>query len=125
MCAAEETDMPKLVIRMQDGSGQEHEFAGEIVIGRDQEAPLQILDTKVSRKHCRIYLEAGMWRFEDLGSANGSKVNGFSKTACPLESGDKIEIGQTVLTFKGDPPKKYATVKRTSARDRLGHRRKK
>ena len=70
-----------------------------IVIGRSSAATVQIDDPKVSREHARIVRRDGALQLVDLGSRNGTRVNG--KTArgrsLPLSSGDTIALGQAEI----------------------------
>jgi len=81
------------------------EFDGEVVIGRSPRADVQILGDIVSRKHARFGFREGKWRFEDLGSRNGSLVNGESATEALLRTGDVVMIGYGRIAFEalGDP----------------------
>lgn len=73
---------------------------GENVIGRTEDAAIQIDSPGVSRYHARILVAGGHATLEDLGSKNGSYVNGTLVTSRPLSSGDEIRLGATVLTFR-------------------------
>ncbi len=71
------------------------------VIGRSDDAEVQILDDGVSRKHAEVHFkEDGTYFLRDLGSKNGTFVNGKPCTEDPLQEGDKIQLGAvTVLKF--------------------------
>jgi two-component system cell cycle response regulator len=72
----------------------------ETTIGRSEEAPIRLHDEGVSRRHARIVrVGSDVW-LEDLGSANGTRVNGEAIERRRLQDGDKINIGgRTVLRF--------------------------
>ncbi len=70
-----------------------------VVIGRGHEAGVRVDDADVSRRHLRISAPAGRWLAEDLGSANGTHVNGVEVREHSLVDGDEITIGATVLRF--------------------------
>ncbi len=81
-----------------------------ITIGRAPENDVQITEKRASRQHVRIEsvvriesAEAnganGNYKIVDLGSANGTRLNGTKFTETPIRPGDKIEIGETVLFF--------------------------
>lgn len=60
-------------------------------------------DAGVSRKHCRIFQQGGQFFVEDLGSTNGTKLNGQiipPHQPRPLNNGDTLELGLLKLTFK-------------------------
>ncbi|MBI3206911.1 MAG: sigma 54-interacting transcriptional regulator [Myxococcales bacterium] len=74
--------------------------AGEVFVGRGDEAGVRLRDPKVSRKHIALTLEPGGVRLTDLGSQNGTFVNGQRVHGSrPLGSGDSIEIGHTCLVL--------------------------
>ena len=74
----------------------------EIVIGRDVNADVAINTAEVSRRHTRLHLEAGTYIIEDLGSTNGTFINGQRLTTpIPLRSGDMIMLGEAAtLVFE-------------------------
>jgi transcriptional regulator with GAF, ATPase, and Fis domain len=67
----------------------------EVVFGRDVAADVRIEDPKLSRRHCRVYRGADGWHVADLGSRNGTAVNGTLVIDDRLDQGDTIEIGRT------------------------------
>lgn len=77
----------------------------EIVLGRNDEADIQVDDEKVSRKHLRLSLiknhkgEARV-KVADLSSKNGIFVNGVRAYEQELRSGDKLKVGDTILKFE-------------------------
>lgn len=67
----------------------------EIVIGRDVNSDVIINTAEVSRRHVRLYLDGGVYIVEDLGSTNGTFINGKRLTnPVPLHSGDIIMLGE-------------------------------
>jgi hypothetical protein len=86
-----------------DGPGTRHELTtGRNVIGRGTEADIRLPDTGVSRKHVDVVLEGNVAVVEDLGSTNGTLVNGRRVTRQPLSDGDVIRIGHSVLVYRQD-----------------------
>jgi serine phosphatase RsbU (regulator of sigma subunit) len=83
----------------------DYDFEGpEIVIGRATSAAVVIPDTRVSRQHARIVRRNGGWWVEDLGTRNGTLLNGEPMAgAARLEAGDRLDIGDSVVRFMGDP----------------------
>jgi pSer/pThr/pTyr-binding forkhead associated (FHA) protein len=91
--------MPRLVIRRGEGTGKDHALAGACVVGRHASAQFVLEDPLVSRNHFRVLLEDGAWMLYDLGSRNGTVVNGARVTSRPLADGDRIVVGATELEF--------------------------
>ncbi|MGY2083531.1 FhaA domain-containing protein [Blastococcus sp. SYSU DS0539] len=86
-----------------DGPGTRHELStGRNVIGRGTEADIRLPDTGVSRKHVDVVLDGDVAVVEDLGSTNGTLVNGRRITRQPLSDGDVIRIGHSVLVYRQD-----------------------
>ena len=80
--------------------GREFELSGATVVGRDQSAGLVVDDPEASRRHASLSVEGDTLTVEDLGSTNGTFVNGV-KLAAPkrLDPGDVIRIGSTDLRY--------------------------
>jgi pSer/pThr/pTyr-binding forkhead associated (FHA) protein len=88
-----------------DGPGTRHELAeGSNVIGRGADAQIRLPDTGVSRRHVDVQLAHGQVAAEDLGSTNGTLVNGRRIGRQPLADGDVIRIGHSVLVYRQDGP---------------------
>jgi DNA-binding winged helix-turn-helix (wHTH) protein len=74
---------------------------GETVIGRDPDVSLWVDATSVSRRHARIVVSDGTATIEDLGSKNGTFVNGRRiEGAQRLADADQIRVGVAVLTLR-------------------------
>lgn len=86
----------------REGETFELEGAEEWVIGRATDVEISIPDTSVSRRHAAVRQVAGRWVVEDLGSGNGTLINGMAISAeSPLAHGDVLTLGDTELTFMG------------------------
>jgi ABC transport system ATP-binding/permease protein len=97
--------MPQLVIVDPHGAEQRVELSRqEYFLGRDPTCHVQLPDKKVSRKHARIFLKAGTYWVEDLGSANGVLHNGRPVSG-PLRliPNMRLEIGGFHLSWEPDP----------------------
>lgn len=76
--------------------------AGIVRLGRAPECEIRLADNRASREHTRLHLgEDGIW-LEDLGSANGSWVNGTQQQRVRLRIGDIVAIGGTSLRLEDD-----------------------
>ena len=72
----------------------------EIAIGRSTQCHIVLEDKRSSRKHALIKRDGLKYALKDLGSANGTLVNGSRVDEHELQSGDQIQIGETVFTFR-------------------------
>jgi hypothetical protein len=90
-----------LVIRQGPQAGMSFPLTGnQMVIGREEGTEVPLQDPEASRRHALIGWQGGQYVIEDLGSTNGTFVNGIQLTAPQaLNPGDSIGIGQTVLVF--------------------------
>jgi hypothetical protein len=72
-----------------------------VTLGRSRQCDVVLEDPNVSRQHAEIRPRGGSWVLTDLGSTNGSSVNG-RRIDSPevLKPGDEIEIGTSVITFE-------------------------
>ncbi len=68
-----------------------------ISIGRGPDNALVLVDIMASRQHCIIERTADGWRVRDLGSSNGTRLNGQIIKLSPLRPGDAIQIGKTTI----------------------------
>jgi pSer/pThr/pTyr-binding forkhead associated (FHA) protein len=73
---------------------------GSNVIGRGAESDLQLLDQGVSRRHVDIQFDGSRATVYDLGSTNGTSVNGHEVKSQLLRHGDVIRAGHTRLVFQ-------------------------
>ena len=74
-----------------------------VLIGRDKSCDLRLRDTYVSRHHCWVEQQQGRWHVRDLGSRNGTWVNG-ERVAGPtaLDAGSVIKVGRTLVRVQDD-----------------------
>lgn len=103
----------RLIIRTGPNEGMAFDLTKEsTVMGRDVSNDIVLADTEVSRQHARISRTPSGFVFEDLGSTNGSFING-ERLLAPrvLKAGDLIGLGENVtLTFDAVAAEAAATV---------------
>jgi hypothetical protein len=91
---------PRAVLRVTDPDGRTREVVvegGSLTLGRATDNDFVALDGQVSRHHGRIVGRRGTLVYSDLGSTNGSRVNGVPVTEVVLGVGDRLELGDTAL----------------------------
>jgi predicted component of type VI protein secretion system len=103
----------RLIIRTGPNEGMAFDLTKEAtMLGRDVSNDIVLADTEVSRQHARITKTPGGFVYEDLGSTNGSFING-ERLLAPrvLKPGDLLGLGENVtLTFDAVAPEAAATV---------------
>lgn len=104
-----------VVVRGAD-NGARYPLTGVVHIGRGSDCAICLEDDRVSRRHARIETVGSRTLIEDLGSRNGTKVNGVQvRGSTEIEFGDRLEIGpSSTLLFTHDDPLEAAA--RESAR---------
>jgi hypothetical protein len=96
--------MPYLLITAGSGRGQTFELRGEVHLGRSRTNAVSLADGKVSRNHARLDPIRSTYILTDLGSANGTFVNGVRITQpVRLRDGDLLQAGDTQLVFHSQP----------------------
>src|SRR5919204_822319 len=76
----------------------------EVLIGRDAATQLSIPDHLMSRRHCAVLIQGDRFALRDLGSSNGTYVNGIPVRERVLQHGDRIRAGDSVLLFLHPEP---------------------
>jgi hypothetical protein len=91
----------RLALRFISGKYQGGEFPledeREIIVGRSSDLDMVLVEEMVSRRHARIQLVGGAVNIDDLGSTNGTFVNGERVTHAELQEGDRVLIGSNIL----------------------------
>jgi two-component system NtrC family sensor kinase len=72
-----------------------------LTIGRGTSCAVQLHDTEVSREHAELRRRADVFLVRDLGSSNGTYVNGRPVKEQELASGDQLQLGRTLLLYTG------------------------
>ena len=100
---AVETGSRQLVasLILDDGSNRHYQLTeGATVVGRGQEAQFRLPDTGVSRRHLEITWDGWTATLADLGSTNGTTVNGTPVQTWQLADGDVVRVGHSSLVFR-------------------------
>ncbi len=94
------------LIRARAGHLQGHTFPlgeGQLVIGRDPTSDITLNpESSASRRHAAVYPQEGRWRIQDLGSVNGTILNGTRLEDGELTDGDEITIGDEVFMYEDE-----------------------
>lgn len=98
--------MARLIVIKGPDEGRQIDLPDKevVTIGRDRNNRFVLHDTEVSRRHAEVAYRNGIWIVRDVGSANGTQLNGQAIRDTPLTSGDHIQIGQTTLVFSTGRP---------------------
>jgi pSer/pThr/pTyr-binding forkhead associated (FHA) protein len=83
-------------------TGIDHDVAlsgDRVVMGRLTECDIHLQDANVSREHAAFVAEGAGWVIEDLGSTNGTVLNGKSVSFQRLADGDVIQVGVSELIY--------------------------
>lgn len=92
---------PGLLIVNEDGAARSVPLAAEaLTIGRLPDCDITLKDKGASRRHAQIRTVDGVSTLTDLGSTNGTRLNGQTVQSRQLEDGDRITIGATVLEYR-------------------------
>jgi hypothetical protein len=100
--ALSENADPRLRVDQAAGlrSGAEYEVGGGLVVGRGDSADVRLEDPFASSRHARIDRDGDVLVIEDLGSTNGTFLNGEPLTGPrPLHPGDRIRIGDNEFSY--------------------------
>ena len=98
LLAKSQRDRAYLIVLQGSNVGEMYRLdAGETIIGRASTANIKLGDDGVSRKHAKVVVDGAAVRIEDLGSSNGTLVNGDKVDSRRLRDGDKIQIGSTTI----------------------------
>jgi pSer/pThr/pTyr-binding forkhead associated (FHA) protein len=105
------------VLRFISGKYQGGEFPvvpeKQILVGRSSDLDMVLVEDMVSRKHAKIAMQSDQIWIEDLGSTNGTFVNGEKIKRARLKEGDRVLIGTSILKLiAGDAPRENMDAKR-------------
>ncbi|MFO0984948.1 MAG: FHA domain-containing protein [Planctomycetota bacterium] len=91
--------MARLVLMQAGGGEKSFSLGAAAVIGRDPQNEIALDDQSASRQHCRIEQRGSAFVLIDLGSRNGTFLNGERVTEQVVREGDRIKVGASELTF--------------------------
>jgi pSer/pThr/pTyr-binding forkhead associated (FHA) protein len=95
--------MAKLTVTTEAAGKASHELSEELItIGRAPDNIIRIDDASVSSRHAQLQLTGDSYHLKDLGSTNGTRVNGESVTEALLRLGDRIRFGKVEARFESD-----------------------
>lgn len=92
---------------------------GPNVIGREADCDIQIESTSISRKHCRVDCAGSSMIVRDLGSTNGTLVNGESVTRVLCDAGDTLRIGDFQFQLETVSEAQFAAISSNAAANTL------
>jgi len=97
----------------QDKVSQSHFSQNEVMIGRDTNCDLSVMDEALSAHHARIIFHHGQWWLEDLNSTNGTFLN-HEKLIVPavVITGDEFKCGNTFFNIRINLDEKLSPVKK-------------
>lgn len=92
-----------LVMFRSDGERRSFSVVRDLtVVGRREDCDLRVPLGEVSRKHCRLIRDGDSLKIEDLGSSNGTFLNGQRVQEAQLSPGDSIQVGPVVFVLQVD-----------------------
>jgi pSer/pThr/pTyr-binding forkhead associated (FHA) protein len=81
-----------------------HELSEDVItIGRAPENLIHIDDPSVSSRHAELRQSGDDWHLRDVGSTNGTQVNGVAVTETRLRAGDRVRFGRAEACYECDP----------------------
>jgi predicted component of type VI protein secretion system len=99
-----------------DGQGAMKLGNGITTVGRQEDCELRINSSQVSRKHCQLFERKGLLLVKDLGSSNGTFVNGKKvQDQKVLQPGDELTIGQVKFRVERAKPSSLGGEKRPAS----------
>ena len=93
--------MKVILVMFKDGERRDFPLTKEIsVLGRRQDCALRIPTRDVSRQHCELVQQKGQLTVKDLGSSNGTYVNGKRVAESELKPGDYLKVGPVMFAVQ-------------------------
>lgn len=100
--------MPALLLLTGPSAGRRYDVVSQLTLGRSPSCDIPLEDDQVSRRHAQVFLDtlAGQVRLRDLGSTNGTLLNGQRlalQEEAVLRPGDRMRVGGTIAVFEPPP----------------------
>lgn len=112
----------KLILLNADGPEQEYELSkASVTLGRAMTNDIILNDSRISRSHARLECSSLGCELIDLGSSNGTRVNGFPIHRAELSPGDQISLGSLNLRYEIDQPTEMLDITRIDSEAELSH----
>ena len=92
--------MPGVLTVRDEGAARRYVFEQQAVIGRDPDCDISLASRSVSRRHALVEKTPGGWVVRDLGSANGTSVDGARVQEAPLVEGAAVRFGEVDAVFE-------------------------
>ena len=116
-------DAAQWALRFISGKYQGGEFPlrpnREIIIGRSSDLDMVLVEDMVSRKHAKITTDENVVSIQDLGSTNGTFVNGEKVRKAELKDGDRILIGTSIIKIVFVDGEQTSHLTETEARSKM------
>ena len=92
LTGSEPVEPPAVLLALDWNGGK-----SELFLGRRRDCDVVLSSGAVSRRHAQLFFRDGNWVIRDLGSTNGTRVNGIRVGRCRLRPGDRVALGDTLL----------------------------
>jgi pSer/pThr/pTyr-binding forkhead associated (FHA) protein len=100
--------MPKLTVSLPDGTEVVHDLLEDVItVGRVDDNTIEIADASVSSRHAQLSKDDGDYVLRDLGSTNGTRVNGREAAEgedFKLGDGDSVIFGKVTVLYSSETP---------------------
>lgn len=92
--------MPELIVRTGTSAGRTFPLERDVEVGRGAASGVSVSDAGISRRHAKIFRRSGIWYVQDLGSQNGTALNGRRlERESRLKDGDTLSFGGVLCAF--------------------------
>ena len=92
LAGSEPLEPPAVLLALDWDGGK-----SDLVLGRSRGCDVVLSSEAVSRRHAQLFFRDGNWVIRDLGSTNGTRVNGVRVGRCRLRPGDRVALGDALL----------------------------